>query len=104
VNADLKNHDSHGDWVEHVRRFAEVSHLFLDAGMILIITAIELSQEDLDIFKTVIDEEKVRVVWVGENVTTDIEYDIRLTDREKKDEGVVLIKRLLQDRGDIFTP
>jgi len=104
VNADLKHHDSPVEWREHVRRFAEVSNLFLDAGIILIITAIELTQDDLDILKTAIDEDKVRVIWVGENFTTDINYDIRISDRTKINEGVILVKRLLQDRGDIFTP
>jgi len=61
VNADLKRHDAPGDWREHVRRFAEVSHLFLDAGMLLIVTAIEFTQEDLDILETVIDQEMVHV-------------------------------------------
>jgi bifunctional enzyme CysN/CysC len=104
VNADLKHHDAPGGWREHVRRFAEVSHLFLDAGIILIVTAITLDQDDLDILKTVIDEDKVHVIWVGKNVSTDIKIDIHLTNRDKINEGVVLVKRLLQDRGVIFTP
>ena len=104
VNADLKRHDAAGGWREHVRRFAEVSHLFLDAGMIMIMTAIDLTQDDLDILKTVIDADKVHVVWIGEKVTTDINYDIHLKNRDKIDEGVVLVKHLLQDRGVIFTP
>ena len=104
VNADLKHHDMPENWPEHVRRFAEVSHLFLDAGIILIITAIEFTQDDLDILKTVIGDDKVRVVWIGQDVTTDIEADIHLSNREKTDEGLVLVKRLLQNQGDIFAP
>lgn len=104
VNADLKRHDAPGGWREHVRRFAEVSHLFMDAGMIMIMTAIDLTQDDLDVLKTVIGEEKVHVVWIGEKVTTDISYDIHLKNRDKIEEGVVKIKHLLQDRGIIFTP
>ena len=34
---------------EHLRRLAEVAHILLDAGMILIVTAIELTEEDLDL-------------------------------------------------------
>jgi len=104
VNADLKRHDAPGGWREHVRRFAEVAHLFLDAGFILIVTGIEFTQEDLDIFKTVIDEDRVHVVWVGEKVTTDIEYDILVPTRDTLDQGITRIKRLLQQRGIIFTP
>ncbi len=104
VNADLKSHDAPGGWREHVRRFAEVAHLFLDAGLLLIVTAIEFTQEDLDILETVIDKEMVHVIWVGNKVTTDIEYDIQLKQRENLDEGVVMVKHLLQQRGVIFKP
>ena len=78
VNADIKHHDTPSRWREHVRRFGEVAHLFLDAGIILIMTAIELTQDDLDILKTVIDGDLVHVVWVGETITTDITCDIHL--------------------------
>lgn len=104
VNADLKRHEAEGGWREHVRRFAEVSHLFVDAGMLLIVTAIEFTQEDLDILETVIDKDMVHVVWVGGKVTTDIEFDIHLKNRESLDEGVVMVKHLLQKRGILFTP
>ncbi len=104
VNADLKRHDAPGGWREHVRRFAEVSHLFMDAGLIMIMTAIDLTQDDLDVLKTIIGEEKVHVVWIGEKVTTDITYDVHLKNRDKIEEGVVKIKHLLQKRGVIFTP
>lgn len=104
VNADLKRHSAPGGWREHIRRFAEVSHLFIDAGVILIVTAIELTQEDVDILKTIIDEDKIHIVWVGEKVTTDINFDIHLEDRGKINEGVVMMKRLLEERGVIFKP
>jgi len=104
VNADLKRHDAPGGWREHVRRFAEVSNLFIDAGVLLIVTAIELNQEDLDVLKTVIGEDKIQVVWVGDKVSTDISYDIHVKSRDEINEGVVKIKHLLQDRGIIFRP
>jgi hypothetical protein len=46
----------------------------------------------------------VHVVWVGGKVTTDIEFDIQLKNRESLDEGVVMVKHLLQKRGVLFTP
>jgi bifunctional enzyme CysN/CysC len=104
VNADLKRLDAPGGWRENIRRFAEVSHLFLDAGIIFIVTAIELTQEDLDILKTVVGEDKIQVVWVGEKVTTDITYDVHIKDHENLTEGVVMVKHMLQERGIIFKP
>jgi bifunctional enzyme CysN/CysC len=72
--------------------------------MILVVTAVEFTQADLEIIKTVIDEDKVHVVWLGERLTTDIGFDVHIEQREKIDEGVVLVKHLLQERGVIFTP
>jgi bifunctional enzyme CysN/CysC len=104
VNADLKRNDEKGNWQEHIRRFAEVSHLFLDAGILLILTAIEFTDADLDIIKTILEPDKVHVVWVGEKVTTDISFDIHIHDREKIGDSVEKIKHLLQEKGIIFKP
>jgi bifunctional enzyme CysN/CysC len=102
VNADLKHHKTPGDWRENVRRFAEVAHLFLDAGMIMIVTAVELTQADLNIIKAVIGEEKIETIWLGEDLTTDITYDLIFHHNEPLEEATVSIKRLLQDHGVIF--
>ena len=81
-----------------------MANLFIDAGVLLIVTAIELNQEDLDVLKTVVGEDKIQVVWVGDKVTTDISYDIHVKSRDEINEGVVKIKHLLQDRGIVFKP
>lgn len=102
VNADLKRQQTPGDWRENVRRFAEVAHLFLDAGMIMIVTAVELTQADLNIIKAVIGEEKIETIWLGEDLTTDIPYDLIFHHNEPLEEATVAIKRLLQDHGVVF--
>ncbi|MAT42512.1 MAG: adenylyl-sulfate kinase [Anaerolineaceae bacterium] len=102
VNADLKRNQTPGDWRENIRRFAEVAHLFLDAGMIMIVTAVELTQADLNIIKAVIGEEKIETIWLGEDLTTDITYDLIFHHYEPLEEATVSIKRLLQDHGVIF--
>ena len=104
VSADLKKHDAPGGWREHLRRFGEVAHLFLDAGQILIVTAVELSSSDIAILQTVIDEDKIKTIWLGPNVTTDLEVDLVFHSGETIEEAAVSIKRLLQDSGFIFKP
>lgn len=104
VNADLKKHDSLDGWREHLRRFGEVAHLFLDAGQILIVTAVDLTCSDLSILQTVIDEDKIKTIWLGPSTTTDIEFDLVFHAGESIEEGAVAIKRLLQDSGLIFKP
>ena len=49
-----------------------------DAGFILIVSARNLSQPDLEIIKAVIDGDKIQVVWVGDEQTTDIVRDLNV--------------------------
>jgi bifunctional enzyme CysN/CysC len=102
IDADIKGKSHQRQ--EHIRRLSEVANILLDAGIILIVTAIELTQEDLEIMKTIITSDKIETVWTGDNVTTDIAYDIRLHDPDNLEESVDKIKSLLQDKGIIFNP
>ena len=103
VNADLKR-DGKNNWQEHLRRIAEIANIFLDAGMILILTAIELTQSDLKTLQTILDSNIIETVWVGDEVSTDINYDILVPDTQHFSEATISIKKLLQEHGVIFTP
>jgi bifunctional enzyme CysN/CysC len=103
VDADIKGKNG-ANKEEHLRRLAEVSHILMDAGVILIITARELSQDDLEIIKTTINPDKIETVWVGEDVTTDLSYDLKVPGKIDVSYSVEQIKQLLQDNGSIFKP
>ncbi|GAB6099397.1 GTP-binding protein [Halanaerocella petrolearia] len=102
VDADIKGQNNHKE--EHLRRLSEVSHIMLDAGAILLVTAVELSQEDLELIKTTVAPDQIETVWLGDNVTTDIDYDLQIADFESEQEAAREIEGLLQDRGIIFRP
>ncbi len=87
---------------EHLRRLAEISNLMLDSGMILVVTAIELSQSDLEILKIIIDPDKIDIIWTGENISTDIDYDIQLNDGYNLDYNISKVKEYLQNKGVVF--
>jgi bifunctional enzyme CysN/CysC len=101
VDADIARQD---EGQEHLRRLGEIANILLDAGAILIVSAAELSQDDLEVVKTSVDPERIEVVWMGDAVTTDVAYDLILGDDEAGSEGVDRIKRLLQDKGTLFRP
>lgn len=65
---------------EHLRRLGEISNIMLDAGNILVVTAVELTNDDLEELKTIVNPEKIKVVWIGKSVTTDIEYDSQINE------------------------
>jgi bifunctional enzyme CysN/CysC len=62
LNADLRSGGDHG---EDIRRVAELAHILMDSGLVLIVSAAELTAEDLDIFRAAIDPERIETFWVG---------------------------------------
>ncbi|GFZ33499.1 adenylyl-sulfate kinase [Clostridium zeae] len=103
VDADIK-HTENDNNEEHLRRLSEVSNILVDSGAIPIVTAVELGRDDIEIIETAVDSDKIIKVWVGEEVTTDIEYNLHIKDYDTVDVAVIKIKTLLQDRGIIFKP
>ena len=99
VGADIKKAEN-VDPEESIRRFAEVANIMMDAGLILVATARNLTKKDVNVIKAVTGGE-VQVAWVGEEVTTDIEADLHLTNPEDM-ENVSLLVAKLKDMGAIF--
>lgn len=106
VDADLKatHQDSLKEYRrEHVRRFAEVAHLFLDSGTILISTAIDLTAEDLELIQTVVQSHRILVIWSDGQPTTDIDADISLPKAMDEPDAIAHIKSVLQQEGVLFS-
>ncbi len=89
--------------LEHMRRLAEVANLMLDAGMILIVTAAELTQDDLEVIKTAVQPDWIETIWAGDDITTDLAVDLQLPTGAVP-EAVDQVKSHLQDKGIIFRP
>ncbi|ADL13448.1 GTP-binding protein [Acetohalobium arabaticum] len=104
VDADIKGTEENNHRKEHLRRLAEVSNIMLDAGAILAVTAVELTQDDLELIKTTVNPDKIKTVWLGKNVTTDINYDLHIPEFESEKEAAGKIKGLLQEQEIIFKP
>jgi bifunctional enzyme CysN/CysC len=104
VDADLKLFAATDDPQEHMRRLAEIAHIFIDAGLILIVTAREIDQADLSLIRSSIGNERVEVVWNGSHVTTDINPDFQIDDDDDLNTSVTSIKGLLMEHGVIFAP
>ncbi|NLW47894.1 MAG: adenylyl-sulfate kinase [Firmicutes bacterium] len=89
---------------EHLRRLAEVANLILESGMMLIVTAIELTKENMEVINTTVNTKNIVTVWVGKNITTDIDYDIYLPEFASEEQAAAKIKVHLQGKGIIFKP
>ena len=86
-----------------MRRLGEVANLMLDAGIILIVAAAELTQEDLEVIKTAVQPDWIETVWAGDIITTDLACDLHLPGGAVP-EAVDSLKAHLQDKGIIFRP
>ena len=102
LDADVANGQSSRD--EHLRRLAEAAYLLLDAGVILLVTARDLRQADLEIIKTIVPPEWIETIWVGEEKESDLACDLRVSGRADVEESAREIRDLLQARGIIYKP
>lgn len=94
VDADLIDHELIiPSRQEHIRRLTEVAHIMLDAGMIFIISARELTAEDYDVICTGIPHEKITVIWVGKEKTTDIPVTMHIENVNDINECVSKIRK-----------
>lgn len=99
VGADTKK-EAVQNHTEQIRRFGETANLLLDAGMILVATATGLTQSDYKIMKAVMEKE-FEIVWIGDQITTDISPDMQLKEHEDET-NISILKNMLKDAGFIF--
>lgn len=97
VDADIKGAEDVRE--EHIRRFAEVAHVLLDAGVIVVATAIELTDDDLEMIKLIVNPDKIITVWVGEDLPDNLESDLQILGPSHLDTGVDALQILLAERG-----
>jgi bifunctional enzyme CysN/CysC len=100
VDADLDH--SAGSRAEHIRRLGEVANILLDAGLIVIATAVALTGPELELLRTAVGRERVAAVWLGEHHAGGITPDLILDEGEGADERATRLKALLQQTGAIF--
>jgi bifunctional enzyme CysN/CysC len=101
VDADIERKPENR--LEHMRRLGEVANLMLDAGMILVVAAAELTQDDLEVIKTAVPPDWIETIWAGDTITTDLVVDLHLPGGAIP-ESVDQLKAHLQDKGIIFRP
>jgi bifunctional enzyme CysN/CysC len=87
--------DEGGDRDEYLRRLGEISHLFTDAGLILITTVSGLDDYELEMINLLNQPNDCRVINVGENHFTKTTVDLQLDDLTDLKDAVTKIKTLL---------
>ena len=89
VDADINQH-TRRTRDEHMRRFAEVLNILLDAGHIVVATAIALNEKAVELIKMTTNCDRIYSVWIGAanestlNVNTYIEKKVKHSDTLNK--------------------
>jgi len=111
VDADLKKEGNGAaafqDRKEHMRRLGEVAHLLLDAGLIAIVTARDLEEQDVAILRKAIapSERNGITCLLGETSSSpNLRFDLRLERGEQPEELAKSLARHLGERGVFFAP
>ncbi|MBU2603181.1 MAG: adenylyl-sulfate kinase [Actinobacteria bacterium] len=105
IDADLKQRapDSlHQNREEHLRRFAEAAHLFLDSGLILVASAIDIGESDLAVLTAVLDGAEIVVVGVGDKDAAREFAHLHVPEAEEAGDTDIHVMRtcaLLEQRG-----
>jgi bifunctional enzyme CysN/CysC len=96
VNADIRDTEQETR-IEHLRRFSEVLNVLLDAGEIVIVTAIEFAQNELDLIQEATSCDKICKIWMGEK-TTDLKPSYIVDSGAKTSESLANILKLLENK------
>ncbi len=99
VDADLAREAANR--AEHLRRLAEVANLLLDAGVIVVVSAAELEQNDLDLIRTAAPPDRVVTVWLEAATRSRLgpEADLILDASVPLDTQLERVESLLVTRG-----
>ena len=84
---------------EYIRQLGEISHLFTDAGLILIATVSNLEEYELNILKTLNNPGQTLVVGVDSVTLEKNNLDLALASNSDKEDPAALIAALLTQRN-----
>jgi bifunctional enzyme CysN/CysC len=93
LDADVNKSKRH----EHVRRLGEVAHILMDAGLIVLSTASNLTDEELHLLQEVADRSQIFVVNVGPNDFRGSILDLNLNHQDSIAQNVKKVLALFEN-------
>jgi bifunctional enzyme CysN/CysC len=87
---------------EHLRRLSEVSHILLDAGLIVITTASDLSLDDIKKIREITTSKDVTIANLGTGIDPNGTVDILLDEKENPDQNAEIIINHLRYNNYIY--
>ena len=101
LDADIEGREDIGR--EHIRRLAELANIMIDSGMMVIVSAAELSSDDLELVRALVGGDMVKSIWLGDSVVGN-DCDLHVPNSDDFDSAINQIKELLYNSNIIFRP
>ncbi|HTL48090.1 MAG TPA: GTP-binding protein [Verrucomicrobiae bacterium] len=101
LDADMEKHKAARR--EHVRRLGEVSHILMDAGLIVLATASNLNDEELSLLQEVTSRDAITIINVGKNEFRQGIVDLNLNPKDSAEKNTSKVIELLE-AAKIFRP
>ena len=102
LGADMEGQGDRGR--EAIRRLAEVANLMLGAGLVVLASAADLDQADLDLVQVLVGADQVKTVVLGEAPASDLAWDLHLPNAGDLAAAVERVKGMLADSGVLWRP
>ncbi len=96
IDSDIDNENLRD---EYIRRLGEISHLFTDAGMIMIATVSDLEEYELSILKRLNHPGQSLVVGIDSETLTESSLDLQLDSSSNTDLSATAVAKLLTERN-----
>ncbi|MGM5485287.1 MAG: GTP-binding protein [Nanobdellota archaeon] len=87
---------------EHIRRLAEVGNILLDAGLIVIATASDLTHEELRKVQTILSRDNIMIVSLGDAGRLDGVVDLHINEKDGVEKNIVRISEKLRFNRGIY--
>jgi bifunctional enzyme CysN/CysC len=88
---------------EHMRRLGEIGNMMMHAGMILVVSAQEITDQDVNALRLALSgrEDRLITVWAGDSITTNLNPDLWFKSNEMEMTNGT-IEDFLKEKGYIF--
>jgi len=82
---------------EHIRRLGEVAHIMLDAGLIVVSTASDLSDSEIKLLRTIIENNSLIIGIIGKNCHSEkVDFELEEDNDDKVDVNLNKILNFLK--------
>jgi bifunctional enzyme CysN/CysC len=87
---------------EHIRRLAEVDYIMMDAGLIVIATASDLTKKELNKIKTILGDKSIIIINLGKNDFEERLIDLNLNEKDSIENNAEKVLDLLKFKNIIY--